>query len=59
VHRHARRGRPYSTGEVRLTATPPADLTPALPELPALASELANIVEAANAIYDGEPPDDQ
>jgi predicted nuclease of restriction endonuclease-like (RecB) superfamily len=40
----------YSTGEVRLTDTPPADLTPALPELPALASELAQHVEAANAI---------
>ncbi len=49
----------YSTGEVRLTETPPADLTPALPELPALASELANIIEAANAIYDSGPPNDQ
>jgi len=36
----------YSTGEVRLTDTPPADFTPALPELPALASELAQHVAA-------------
>jgi predicted nuclease of restriction endonuclease-like (RecB) superfamily len=39
----------YTTGEVRLTQTPPAEMTPALPELPALASELSSIVEAAHA----------
>jgi predicted nuclease of restriction endonuclease-like (RecB) superfamily len=38
----------YTTGDVRLTQTPPADLKPALPDLPALASELSSIVEAAN-----------
>ncbi len=42
---------------VKLTETPPADLKPALPDLPALASELSNIVQAAHAVYDGEPPD--
>jgi predicted nuclease of restriction endonuclease-like (RecB) superfamily len=41
----------YTTGEVRLTQTPPAGLKPALPDLPALASELSSIVEAANAVY--------
>jgi hypothetical protein len=35
-------------------------MKPALPDLPALASELSDIVEAANAVYDdgateGEP----
>lgn len=46
----------YTTGEVRLTQTPPAEMKPALPDLPALASELSNIVEAANAVYDDEGP---
>lgn len=41
----------YTTGDVRLTQTPPADLKLALPDLPALASELSNIVEAADAVY--------
>jgi predicted nuclease of restriction endonuclease-like (RecB) superfamily len=44
----------YTTGDVRLTQTPPADLKPALPDLPALASELSSIVEAANAVYDDD-----
>jgi hypothetical protein len=48
----------YRTGEVRLTETPPAEMTPALPDLPALASELSDIVEAAHVIYDDEPADD-
>ena len=46
----------YTTGGVRLTETSPADMKPALPDLPALASELSSIVEAANAIYDDEGP---
>jgi hypothetical protein len=29
-------------------------MTPALPELPQLAIELSNIVEAANAVYEDE-----
>jgi predicted nuclease of restriction endonuclease-like (RecB) superfamily len=45
----------YTTGEVTLTQTPPAEMKPALPDLPALGSELSNIVEAANAVYDDEP----
>jgi len=44
----------YRTGDVTLTETPPAEMKPALPELPQLASELSNIVEAANAVYDEE-----
>ena len=44
----------YTTGEVTLTQTPPPEMKPALPDLPALASELSDIVEAANAIYDEE-----
>jgi hypothetical protein len=45
----------YTTGgEVRLTQIPPADMKPALPDLPALATELSNIVEAANAVYDDD-----
>ncbi len=40
----------YSTGEVKLTEIPPADLKPALPDLPALASELSNIVQAAHGL---------
>jgi predicted nuclease of restriction endonuclease-like (RecB) superfamily len=46
----------YTTGEVTLTQTPPAEMKPALPDLPALASELTNIVEAANAVYDDDEP---
>jgi predicted nuclease of restriction endonuclease-like (RecB) superfamily len=45
----------YTTGEVTLTQTPPPEMKPALPDLPALANELSNIVEAANAAYDDEP----
>jgi predicted nuclease of restriction endonuclease-like (RecB) superfamily len=44
----------YTTGEVTLTQIPPPEMKPALPDLPALASELSNIVEAANAAYDDE-----
>jgi predicted nuclease of restriction endonuclease-like (RecB) superfamily len=46
----------YTTGEVTLTQTPPPEMQPALPDLPALASELSNIVEAANTAYDDEGP---
>jgi predicted nuclease of restriction endonuclease-like (RecB) superfamily len=45
----------YTTGEVTLTQTPPPEMKPALPDLPALANELSDIVEAANAVYDEEP----
>ncbi len=38
----------YTTGEVTLTQTPPPEMKPALPDLPALASELSDIVEAAH-----------
>jgi predicted nuclease of restriction endonuclease-like (RecB) superfamily len=44
----------YTTGEITLTQTPPPEMKPALPELPKLASELSNIIEAANAAYDDE-----
>jgi len=44
----------YTTGDVRLTQTPPPEMKPALPDLPALAGELSDIVEAANAVYDDE-----
>ncbi len=43
----------YTTGDVTLTPTPPAAMTPALPDLPALAGELSRIVEAAGAAHDG------
>lgn len=43
----------YTTGEMTLTDSPPAELKRALPDLPELASELSNIIDAANAIYDG------
>jgi predicted nuclease of restriction endonuclease-like (RecB) superfamily len=39
----------YTTGEVTLTQTPPPEMKPALPDLPALASELSDIVEAASS----------
>jgi len=42
----------YTTSDIRLTQTPPAEMKPALPDLPALASELSNIVQAANAVDD-------
>jgi predicted nuclease of restriction endonuclease-like (RecB) superfamily len=48
----------YTTSEVTLTQTPPPEMQPALPDLPALANELSNIVEAANAVYEGEPAGD-
>jgi predicted nuclease of restriction endonuclease-like (RecB) superfamily len=36
----------YTTGELRLTRTPPADFKPALPDLAMLASELSSRVDA-------------
>jgi YhcG PDDEXK nuclease domain len=40
----------YTTGDdVTLTQTPPPEMQPALPDLPALAKELTHIVEAADA----------
>jgi predicted nuclease of restriction endonuclease-like (RecB) superfamily len=42
----------YTTGEITLTQTPPAEMKPALPELPKLASELTSIVEAADMAHD-------
>ena len=41
---------------ITLTATTPAELRPALPELPELASELAGITEAAAVVYEGLEP---
>jgi hypothetical protein len=41
----------YTTSDdVTLTPTPPPEMQPALPDLPALASELTNIVEAADTV---------
>jgi predicted nuclease of restriction endonuclease-like (RecB) superfamily len=45
----------YTTGEMTLTDTPPAQFQGALPDLPELANGLSNIVEAANVIYDESP----
>jgi predicted nuclease of restriction endonuclease-like (RecB) superfamily len=42
----------YTTDELALTEKPPAELKPALPDLPELAAELATKVETAEAIYD-------
>jgi predicted nuclease of restriction endonuclease-like (RecB) superfamily len=49
----------YTTGEVTLTQTPPAEMQPALPDLPPLANELSDIVKAAHAIYDDELTENQ
>ena len=49
----------YTTGEVTLTQTPPPEMQPALPDLPALASELSDIVEAATAAHDDESTEDE
>jgi predicted nuclease of restriction endonuclease-like (RecB) superfamily len=49
----------YTTGEVTLTQTPPPEMQPALPDLPALASELSDIVEAANAAHDDGATEDE
>jgi predicted nuclease of restriction endonuclease-like (RecB) superfamily len=46
----------YTTADLTLTPTPPADLKPALPELPTLASELTQIVHAANTANGAHPP---
>ena len=49
----------YTTGEVTLTQTPPPEMKPALPDLPALASELSNIVEAAHSVNDDDSTEDE
>ncbi len=41
----------YVTGDMTLTAQAPAELRPALPDLPALARELSAVVETAGAVY--------
>ena len=46
----------YTTGDVTLTEIPPADMKLALPELPQLASELSDIVEAARVISNENEP---
>ena len=46
----------YTTAGITLTSTTPAELRPALPELPELASELADITEAAAVVYEGLEP---
>ena len=38
----------YAAAGLRFTETPPAELQPALPELPALARELSSILETAS-----------
>lgn len=48
----------YVTGEVKLTQHAPAELKPALPDLPALADELTGLVEAAEIVYGGELDDE-
>jgi predicted nuclease of restriction endonuclease-like (RecB) superfamily len=45
----------YTTGDVTLTDSAPEELKPALPELPALAHELAGLVEAADIVYAEDP----
>lgn len=42
----------YVTDGMALTDTPPSEMRRALPDLPMLAGQLADIVEAADAIYD-------
>ena len=49
----------YTTGDVTLTEITPPTMKPALPELPGLASELTNMVEAADVIYDGDDAEEQ
>jgi predicted nuclease of restriction endonuclease-like (RecB) superfamily len=46
----------YTTAGITMTAQTPDALRPALPELPRLASELADITEAAAVVYDGQEP---
>jgi hypothetical protein len=48
----------YTTGDVTLVDDAPAELKPALPSLPELASELEDIAEAADMVYDSEDGDD-
>jgi predicted nuclease of restriction endonuclease-like (RecB) superfamily len=45
----------YLTGDMTLTDTPPAELQHALPELPALATELTQTLDAAVQQHNGEP----
>jgi hypothetical protein len=47
----------YITGDMALTAQAPAEFQPALPDLPKLASELTQMVETAEVIYDDGGPD--
>jgi len=47
------------TTDVTLTQTPPPEMQPALPDLPALASELTSIVVAADITHGDEPGEDQ
>jgi predicted nuclease of restriction endonuclease-like (RecB) superfamily len=47
----------YVTGDMALTAQAPAELQPALPDLPALASELTTAVDASRRRADGTQPD--
>jgi predicted nuclease of restriction endonuclease-like (RecB) superfamily len=49
----------YITGDIALTQNAPAELKPALPDLPALAHELTGIVEAAVVIYNDELDDEE
>ncbi len=42
----------YTTADIALTKTVPAELRPALPDLPQLEEELAVKIETADAIYD-------
>jgi predicted nuclease of restriction endonuclease-like (RecB) superfamily len=53
----------YTTGDTALTHTAPAELKPALPDLPQLANELTTKVETAEAIYtnalDAKAADDE
>jgi predicted nuclease of restriction endonuclease-like (RecB) superfamily len=46
----------YTTSDLTLTQTPPAEMKPALPDLPKLASELSDIVKAARAISNENEP---
>jgi nuclease YhcG-like protein len=46
----------YTTGEITLTDRAPAELKPALPDLPDLAKELTKTVETAEAV-DIDVPD--
>lgn len=49
----------FITGDMALTESVPAELKPALPDLPALASELTGIVEAAVVVYEDDLDDEE